>query len=104
MEDDEQTRKREKNETMKEILQSTRRKRKKETPIADAQPIKTEKKEPRKEITQTIPRKRKKATPVADAHNENNRCHGTTQNIGNPEQCTPRLVRRSSESIWPDNI
>jgi hypothetical protein len=70
MEDNEQTRKREKNEAMKEIPQSTLRKRKKETSIADAQPIKTENKEPPKEITQTVPRKRKKETPVADAHNK----------------------------------
>jgi hypothetical protein len=93
MEDDEQTRKREKNETMKQISQSTRQKRKKETSIADAQPIKTEKKEPPKEITQPVPCKRKKETPVC-------RC---SQQKGKNNQC-PRLVRRSSESIWSDNI
>jgi hypothetical protein len=70
IEDDEKTRKGEKKESVKEITQATPRKRRKETPVADAHPKKTEKKEPPKEITQAIPRKRKKETPVADACNK----------------------------------
>jgi hypothetical protein len=48
IEDDEKTRKGEKKESVKQITQATPRKRRKETPVADAHPIKTEKRNLRK--------------------------------------------------------
>jgi hypothetical protein len=70
MEDDEHTQITGKNVPAIEITQTLSRKRKRESPSADAQPIKTEKKDPPKEITQAIPRNRKKKLPVADDHNK----------------------------------